>query len=145
MPQHHSSLGRTDVTDPVRVLAEHRHEIALALAVRLDHWERNQTAAAAAAHLESDQAVLAIGRLTRRSRPHGSAVRHMILAVAPVRPSPYCPWTSHRLLAASGQTCLGTLPVRVKTTRIALCPRSAVGSNMHGQPPPITAMPRSRP
>jgi hypothetical protein len=30
---------------------------------------------------------------------------------------------------------LGTLPDRVNTTRITLCPRSAVGSNMHGQPP----------
>jgi hypothetical protein len=43
------------------------------------------------------------------------------------------------------QIALGTLPVRVRTTRIALCPRSAVGSNMHGQPPSITAMPRWRP
>jgi hypothetical protein len=28
---------------------------------------------------------------------------------------------------------LGTLPVSVKTRRIALCPKSPVGSNMHGQ------------
>src|SRR6266545_7381177 len=56
MAQHHSSPGRTDVTDPVRVLAEHRHEIALTLVVGHDHRERNQTAAAAAAHLEGEQA-----------------------------------------------------------------------------------------
>ena len=43
------------------------------------------------------------------------------------------------------QTFRGTLPVRVSTVRIALCPRSAVGPNMHGQPPSITAMPCSRP
>ena len=47
--------------------------------------------------------------------------------------------------AIRGQTSFGTLPLRVKTTRIALCPRSAVGSNMHGQPPSITAMPFCRP
>src|SRR6266516_4854882 len=35
----------------------------------------------------------------------------------------------------------GTLPVMVNTNRIALWPGSAVGSNMHGQPPSITVMP----
>lgn len=39
------------------------------------------------------------------------------------------------------QTSLGTFPLRLKTTRIALCPKSAVGPNMHGQPPSITAIP----
>ena len=43
------------------------------------------------------------------------------------------------------QTRLGTLPVNVKSARITLCPRSAVGSNMHGQPPSMTVMPCSRP
>src|SRR5215213_6121926 len=43
------------------------------------------------------------------------------------------------------QTSLGMLPLSVKTMRMSLCPRSAVGSNMHGQPPSITVMPRSRP
>jgi hypothetical protein len=37
------------------------------------------------------------------------------------------------------------LPVTVKTTRVALWPRSAVGSNMHGQPPSITVIPCRRP
>jgi hypothetical protein len=38
-------------------------------------------------------------------------------------------------LAVSGlQTRFGTLPLKVKTKRLALCPKSAVGSNMHGQP-----------
>jgi hypothetical protein len=46
---------------------------------------------------------------------------------------------------SAGQTFFGTLPLRVKTNRIALCPRSAVGPNMHGQPPSITAIPRRRP
>jgi hypothetical protein len=36
------------------------------------------------------------------------------------------------------------LPLRLKTNRIALCPKSAVGPNMHGQPPSITVRPRSR-
>src|SRR6266498_3290752 len=43
------------------------------------------------------------------------------------------------------QTCLGTLPVRVNTKRIALCPGSAVGSNIRGQPPSITLIPCCRP
>src|SRR5581483_9408878 len=43
------------------------------------------------------------------------------------------------------QTRFGTLPVSVRTARIALWPRSAVGPNMHGQPPSITVMPCSRP
>src|SRR5512132_3770836 len=42
-------------------------------------------------------------------------------------------------------TRFGTLPVRVKSRRIALCPGSAVGPNMQGQPPSITEMPRSLP
>ena len=47
--------------------------------------------------------------------------------------------------AAADITVRGTLPVTVKTMRMALCAASAVGSNMHGQPPSITAMPCSRP
>jgi hypothetical protein len=43
------------------------------------------------------------------------------------------------------QTCLGTLPVIVNRKRIALWPGSAVVPNMHGQPPSMTVMPRSRP
>ena len=39
-----------------------------------------------------------------------------------------------------GQTLLGTLPVRVPTSRIALCPWSEVGSNISGHPPSITVM-----
>ena len=48
-------------------------------------------------------------------------------------------------LSHGAQTRRGTLPVRVRIVRIALWPRSAVGPNMHGQPPSITAMPCSRP
>jgi hypothetical protein len=44
-----------------------------------------------------------------------------------------------------GQILRGTLPLRPSASRISLCPRSAVGPNMHGQPPSITVMPRSRP
>jgi len=50
-----------------------------------------------------------------------------------------------RRLRRSAQTSFGTLPLRLKMTRIALCPKSAVGPNMHGQPPSITAMPCWRP
>ena len=42
----------------------------------------------------------------------------------------------HRVTATSRAS-----PLSVSTTRIALCPRSAVGPNMHGQPPSITAIP----
>ena len=42
-------------------------------------------------------------------------------------------------------TDFGTFPLRVKTSRISLCPRSAVGPNMQGHPPSITAMPCFRP
>ena len=42
-------------------------------------------------------------------------------------------------------TCFGTLPVRVKTNRIILCPASAVGSNINGQPPSMTVIPWVRP
>jgi hypothetical protein len=42
-------------------------------------------------------------------------------------------------------TRLGTLPVSENTARIALCPPSAVGPNMHGQPPSMTVMACSRP
>ena len=47
--------------------------------------------------------------------------------------------------AVACQTLRGTLPVRVNTARIALCPKSAVGSNISGQPPAITRIPCSRP
>ena len=39
----------------------------------------------------------------------------------------------------------GTFPLRLSTTRMALWPGSAVGPNMHGQPPSITRIPCSRP
>lgn len=42
-------------------------------------------------------------------------------------------------------TFFGTLPVRVNMKRIALCPRSAVGSNINGQPPSMTVIPCWRP
>jgi hypothetical protein len=48
-------------------------------------------------------------------------------------------------VGCKAQTSLGMLPLSVRTMRMSLCPRSAVGSNMHGQPPSITVMPRSRP
>ena len=35
----------------------------------------------------------------------------------------------------------GTLPVSVQTNRMTLCPGSAVGPNMQGQPPSNTEMP----
>src|SRR4029453_3615840 len=38
-------------------------------------------------------------------------------------------------------TLLGTLPVAENTTRITLCPASAVGANISGQPPSITVTP----
>ena len=38
-------------------------------------------------------------------------------------------------------TCRGTFPVMDNTSRITLCPGSAVGPNMHGHPPSITVMP----
>src|SRR5262249_10088767 len=48
----------------------------------------------------------------------------------------------HRCLL-SDQTCFGTCPPY--RTRMTLWPRSAVGSNISGQPPSITVMPCSRP
>lgn len=52
------------------------------------------------------------------------------------------------LLIGRGQwpgphTCLGTLPANM--SRIILCPKSAVGLNISGQPPSITVIPRCRP
>ena len=46
---------------------------------------------------------------------------------------------------ASTQTFRGTRCATVSTGRITLCPKSAAGSNMHGQPPSMTVMPCSRP
>src|SRR5204863_8612596 len=43
------------------------------------------------------------------------------------------------------RTSLGTFPFSVNTRRIALWPKSAVGPNMHGQPPSITLTPWPRP
>ncbi len=52
----------------------------------------------------------------------------------------------HRALGQGiDHTCLGTLPVMVNMTRIALWPKSAVESNMHGHPPSITVIPCRRP
>ena len=45
---------------------------------------------------------------------------------------------AHRV---AGYTVRGTLPARVNSKRIALCPGSAAGPNMHGQPPSMTVMP----
>src|SRR6185436_4117630 len=42
-------------------------------------------------------------------------------------------------------TCLGTAPDRPRKNRMHLCPRSAVGSNINGQPPSITVIPCCRP
>lgn len=52
------------------------------------------------------------------------------------------PWSQMRAWPArSRYTCRGTLPVMLNTSRITLCPGSAVGSNMHGHPPSMTVMP----
>jgi hypothetical protein len=42
------------------------------------------------------------------------------------------------------QTCFGTLPVRVKSRRIALWLESAVGPNTHDREDLVTARSRSR-
>jgi hypothetical protein len=124
-------------------LVERRHEIALALVTTTGNeisrrpLRRPRTS-----------------RVTRRlgHRPADPTIestrfscRHTIWAAAPVHPSPYCTWTRHRLVHLLRSDLPRDVAVRVKTTRIALCPRSAVGSNMHGQPPSITAMARCRP
>ena len=64
MPQHRLAIGCTDVADPVRVLAEHRDEVALAVVVRHHHRERKQTARTVATHLEGNHVLhpVACGR-----------------------------------------------------------------------------------
>jgi len=53
MPQHHMVLGRTDVAHPVRVVAEHRHQIVVG-----DHQrQRDEPARATPGHLHRDQAL----------------------------------------------------------------------------------------
>ena len=49
----------------------------------------------------------------------------------------------HRRLGALVQTCLGTCPE--STTRMILCPTSALGPDIRGPPPSITVMPWARP
>ena len=52
----------------------------------------------------------------------------------------------HRVAACSdGHTVRGTLPVSFNIRHIHLCPVSAVGPNISGQPPSMTVMPCSRP
>src|SRR5450631_2064562 len=50
--QYRPSAGRTDVLHPARLLAEHRHQVALAFIVGDDHWERNGATAAPPSHLQ---------------------------------------------------------------------------------------------
>ncbi len=45
----------------------------------------------------------------------------------------------------SPHTFRGTCPASVHTSRMTLCPLSAVGSNINGQPPSITVISWSRP
>src|SRR5207244_4188144 len=52
MAQHRSAPSGPHVAYPVRVLAEHRHEIALAFVVRDHHRERDDTAAAPSPNLQ---------------------------------------------------------------------------------------------
>jgi len=52
MAQRHVPAGRADITDPVRLLAEHRHQIALTMVVRDNHREGDDAAGAPTRHLQ---------------------------------------------------------------------------------------------
>lgn len=73
VPQHHAPVGRTDVAHPVHVLAEHRHQIVVALMVRDHQGQRDTAARTAPAHLHRDQAPR---RQPRRSGEHRPPVHH---------------------------------------------------------------------
>lgn len=73
VPQLHAPVGRTDVAHPVHVLAEHRHQIVVALMVRDHQGQRDTAARTAPAHLHRDQAPR---RQPRRSGEHRLPVHH---------------------------------------------------------------------
>jgi hypothetical protein len=50
--QYRPSAGRPDVVHPARLLAEHRHQVALAFIVGDDHRERDGATAAPPSHLQ---------------------------------------------------------------------------------------------
>jgi hypothetical protein len=107
------------------------------------------------------QAVSALPSAAGTTPPPSAACRNRAVAVAATqltRPdgtmrvhpdtteAPRCDRAGTRLgHGRRSHTRLGTFPVRVNTKRIALWPRSAVGSNINGQPPSITVIPCRRP
>jgi hypothetical protein len=71
---------------------------------------------------------------------HDNSIDHHFLPIDDPRPL-----TSASADDIASGTLLGTLPVRVNTNRISLCPTSATGSNISGHPPSMTVIPCSRP
>jgi hypothetical protein len=57
MTQDGATIGRSHVEDPVRVLAEHRHEIALTIVLGYDHRKRDDAARAPSRHRKRRETV----------------------------------------------------------------------------------------
>jgi hypothetical protein len=81
--QHRPAVGGPDVAHPVRLLAQHRHEVAVAVHLGDHHGERDDAPAAPAPHLElrhaarpdplgeddGGHAVLQLGEAARAATP----------------------------------------------------------------------------
>ena len=70
MAQHRPATGRPHVAHPVRALAEHRHQVALAFVPGDDYRKRDDAARAPSRNLQRDSATAidAVLVLTQRSK-----------------------------------------------------------------------------